>query len=160
VAVLGDLEHADVERIIAVYGARLSVVADGAPIPGSYWGAPEAGLMLDRLYARSDTPAHSALHELCHYACMTAARRAALATDAGGDTDEECGVCYLQVLLADELLGFGRERCLTDMDLWGYSFREGSSRCWFAGDGEVARRWLVAHDLIDTASRPTFRLRS
>ena len=81
------------------------------------------------------------------------------ATDAGGDTDEECGVCYLQVLLADELAGFGRERCLADMDLWGYSFREGSARCWFAGDGELARRWLVAHDLIDGASRPTFRVR-
>ncbi len=159
VATIAALARAPIERVAAAYGAHLTFVADRAPIPGSYWGAPEAGLIGDRVFVRADTPVHSLLHELCHYACMTHARRAALATDAGGDTDEECGVCYLQVLLAGELLGFGRERCLADMDLWGYSFREGSARRWFAGDGDTARRWLLAHDLIDSASRPTFRLR-
>ena len=69
---------------------------------------------------------------------MDDARRAALATDAGGTDDEECAVCYLQVVLAQTLSGFGAARCLADMDAWGYSFREGS-----------ARAWLVKHGFID-----------
>ncbi|HEY8519735.1 MAG TPA: hypothetical protein VIN61_06625 [Gammaproteobacteria bacterium] len=138
----------------------LVAVPDGAAIPGSYWGEPEAGLVASRLYVRDDTPAHSVLHELCHYVCMTAARRARLHRDAGGDDAEECAVCYLQVVLADEVAGLGRERLLADMDAWGYSFREGSARRWLEGDGADARAWLVAHGLLDPAtSRPTWRLR-
>jgi hypothetical protein len=68
-------------------------------------------------------------------------------------------VCYLQVLLAERLRGFGAERCLDDMDAWGYSFREGSSRAWLEGDARFARDWLVAHGLVDADLRPTFRLR-
>jgi hypothetical protein len=109
---------------------------------------------------RADTPAHSFLHELCHYVCMDSTRRAALATDAGGSDDEECGVCYLQVLLAERLTGFGSARCLADMDAWGYSFREGSARAWFDGDGAQARAWLVSHALVDAEGRPTARVRS
>jgi hypothetical protein len=90
---------------------------------------------------------------------MDAARRAVLATDAGGTDDEECGVCYLEVLLSTHLTGFGRERCLHDMDAWGYSFREGTVRDWLAGDGAFARAWLLAHGLIDSADRPTLRVR-
>ena len=55
------------------------------------------------LYVRADTPVHSLLHELSHYVCMTPERRAGLDRDAGGDDAEECAVCYLQILLADEL---------------------------------------------------------
>ena len=90
---------------------------------------------------------------------MSPKRRAALATDAGGDDAEEAGVCYLQVLLADRLRGFGAAGCLADMDTWGYSFREGCACAWFDGDGAHARAWLRAHDLIDEARRPTLRLR-
>src|SRR5512143_1178134 len=98
----------DLDALAAKYGMRAIVLAPGAEIPGSYWGGAEAGLVGDILYVRPDTPGHSALHELCHYVCMNGARRARLATDAGGDDDEECGVCYLEILLADELRGFGR----------------------------------------------------
>jgi hypothetical protein len=134
-------------------------VPAGVAIKGSYWGESEAGLVGNVVHVRPDTPAHSFLHELCHFVCMDAARRAALATDAGGTDEEECGVCYLQVLLADRLAGFGKERCLRDMDAWGYSFREGSARAWFTGDGAEARAWLVSSALIDAAGRPTLALR-
>ncbi len=157
VALLRD--HPAAARVAARYRMHVVRVADAADIPGSYWGAPEAGLVGDRLFVRSDTPVHSLLHELAHYVCMTAERRAALDRDAGGDDAEECAVCRLQVALADEIPGFGRERLLDDMDRWGYSFREGSARAWLAGDGADARAWLEAHGLIDAAARPTWRLR-
>jgi hypothetical protein len=159
VVVLSELERRAVEALLAAYGARLVDVPAGASIVGSYWGDAEAGLVGNTLYVRADTPAHSLLHELCHYVCMDDVRRAALATDAGGNDDEECAVCYLQILLAERLHGFGAERCLRDMDAWGYSFREGSARAWLRGDGERARAWLLAHGLIDEAAQPTFALR-
>jgi len=147
------LDACAVERLVAAYGAQLTRVATGAPIPGSYWGEPEAGLVGRRVYVRDDTPVHSLLHELAHFVCMDEARRERLDTDAGGDIDEECGVCYLQLVLASTLTGFGRERCLRDMDAWGYSFREGSAAAWAAGDGAEARAWLAARGLIDAAGR-------
>jgi hypothetical protein len=159
VLTVADIVRADLDALAAKYRMRVVELASGTPIPGSYWGDSEAGLVGDILYVRADTPAHSALHELCHYVCMDDARRARLATDAGGDDDEECGVCHLEVLLADELRGFGRARCLADMDAWGYSFREGSADAWWAGDARFAREWLLARALIDAADRPTFALR-
>ena len=156
---LADLNAAQVRALVERYGMQLVHVEPGAPIPGSYWGDSEAGLEGDRLYARADTPAHSLLHELAHFVCMDGERRVGLATDAGGDDDEECGVCYLQVLLAADFSTFDRAKCFDDMDAWGYSFREGSARAWFHGDGRDARRWLLAHGLIDARDRPTFRCR-
>jgi len=156
---LADLASGDLDALAAKYGMRVIGVARGAEIPGSYWGEAEAGLVGDILYVRVDTPVHSALHELCHYVCMDDVRRARLATDAGGSDEEECGVCYLEVLLADELRGFGRTRCLADMDAWGYSFREGSAAVWWTGDARFAREWLLERELIDADDRPTFRLR-
>jgi len=158
VLALADLARDGLDALAAQYGMRVVTLAPGERIPGSYWGESEAGLVGDRLYVRADTPAHSALHELCHYVCMDDERRARLATDAGGSDDEECGVCYLEVLLADELRGFGRARCLADMDAWGYSFREGSAAAWWTGDARFARRWLLERALIDAADRPTFAL--
>ena len=90
------------------------------------------------LIVRADTPLHSILHETCHFICMDPARRAGLDTDAGGDYDEENAVCYLQILLADEIPEFGRENMLRDMDTWGYTFRLGSARNWFREDAEDA----------------------
>ena len=159
VVVLADLDRREVTQLLADYGARLVVLAPHEAIPGSYWGDREAGLIGDAVYVRADTPAHSLLHELCHYVCMDEARRAALATDAGGNDDEESAVCYLQVLLAQGLRGFGSERCLQDMDTWGYSFREGSARAWYCGDGIHARDWLLLHALIDTKQQPITKLR-
>lgn len=155
VVLLAELDSAEIDALLSAYGARLERVPAGSAIPGSYWGDAEAGLIGDAVYVRADTPAHSFLHELCHYICMDDARRASLATDAGGTDDEECGVCYLQVLLAERLTGFGAERCLADMDAWGYSFREGSAGAWFDGDGVYAREWLLVHGLIDAAGQPT-----
>jgi hypothetical protein len=159
VVLLRDLDGAQIDTLLAAYGARLECVAVGVRIPGSYWGDTEAGLIGNTVYVRADTPAHSFVHELAHFVCMDETRRAALATDAGGTDDEECGVCYLQVLLAERLDGFGAPQCLRDMDAWGYTFREGSARAWFDGDGAQAREWLVAHGLIDPAGQPTLRLR-
>jgi hypothetical protein len=159
VVALADLDRREVVELLAGYGARLAELAPHESIPGSYWGESEAGLIGDAVYVRADTPAHSLLHELCHYVCMDDERRAALATDAGGNDDEEIAVCYLQVLLAQTLRGFGAEQCLRDMDAWGYSFREGSARAWFDGDGTYARAWLRAHGLIDAKDRPIKKLR-
>ncbi len=159
VVVLAALDRREVVQLLAGYGARLVVLAPHEPISGSYWGDCEAGLIGDAVYARADTPAHSLLHELCHYVCMDDARRAALATDAGGTDDEESAVCYLQVLLAQRLRGFGSERCLQDMDAWGYSFREGSACAWYRGDGAHARAWLLLHALIDAKQQPIAKLR-
>jgi hypothetical protein len=91
---------------------------------------------------------------------MAPERRGALDTDAGGDYDEENAVCYLQVLLSDELPGVGRERMFADMDAWGYSFRLGSAQAWFENDAEDARAWLQAHGLVDARDRPAWRLRA
>ena len=137
------------------YGLTLRHVS--GDIPGSYWGEAEAGLVGGDLFVRADTPLHSALHEACHFICADDARRAALHTDSGGDELEECGVCYLQVLLATALPGVGRDRLFADMDTWGYSFRLGSARAWFESDADDAHAWLVAHGVIDTAGAPTGR---
>jgi hypothetical protein len=142
------------------YGMQLALVAPGEGIPGSYWGHSEAGLKGERLYARLDTPVHSVLHEASHYICMTCERRAGLDRDAGGTDLEESAVCYLQVLLADELPGVGRARLLGDMDAWGYSFRLGNTRAWFEGDATDARDWLCRHGVIDAAGRVTGAARS
>ncbi len=145
--------------LLGRYGLRLTLVPPQAVIPGSYWGDSEAGLKGDLLYARLDTPVHSVLHEASHYICMTPERRAGLDRDAGGDDPEESAVCYLQVLLADELPGVGRDRLSADMDEWGYSFRLGSTRAWFTSDAEDSRIWLAEHGVIDADSRLTGRLR-
>lgn len=152
---MGGIDRLAVARMLARFGMDLRLVADGAEIPGSYWGDSEAGLKGATLYARPDTPLHSVLHEACHYVCMTPERRAGLDTDAGGDHAEECGVCYLQVLLASALPQCGYARACYDMDEWGYSFRLGSTRAWFEQDAEDARRWLLDAGLIDAAGRPT-----
>jgi hypothetical protein len=155
----GELPQATLGGMLARFTLLPCHVGSDDMIPGSYWGAPEAGLVGERIYYRDDTPVHSLLHEAAHFVCMTPARRSRLDTDAGGDDAEECAVCYLEVLLADQLTPFSGERCLADMDVWGYSFREGSGRAWFAGDGREARAWLLAHGLIDAGDQPTWRLR-
>ena len=160
VMTVGELGADEVRALLGRYGVGFVEVDDEAPIPYSFWGAPEAGIRGTALYVRADTPVHSLLHELAHLVCMPSDRRAQLERDAGGDDEEECAVCYLQVLLAEWLPAFGRARCLDDMDAWGYSFREGRARRWFAGDGASARMWLEVQGLIDAASAPIWRLRS
>ena len=90
---------------------------------------------------------------------MTSERREQLETDAGGDDLEEAAVCYLQVILADEIGGVGRNRLMRDMDAWGYSFRLGDTASWFERDAEDARKWLIEHALLSATDAPTFMLR-
>jgi hypothetical protein len=141
--------------LLSRYGLNLQWLAAGAEIPGSYWGEREAGLVGDMLYVRRDTPLHSALHEAAHYICMDEPRRKHLERDAGGDEPEECAVCFLQILLADELPGTGRARLCADMDAWGYSFRLGSARVWFETDADDARLWLQQAGITDSDGRLT-----
>ena len=156
---LADTDRSAVARLLAGYGLDLRTVATGQDIPGSYWGDSEAGLQGSTLLARDDTPLHSILHEAAHFICMSPERRVGLDRDAGGDDPEENAVCYLQVLLADCLRGFGRVAAWRDMDAWGYSFRLGSAQRWFETDAEDARQWLLQAGLIDAAGALTGSLR-
>lgn len=156
---VSDLAWDTVAGLLRKYGLSIDRLSDGHAINGSYWGEPEAGVVGDRVFVRGDTPIHSLLHETCHIVCMTPERRTKLEGDAGGDDLEECAVCYLQIVLADELPGAGKERLMQDMDDWGYSFRLGSATCWFDHDAEDARGWLRTQGLIRADRRPTYRLR-
>lgn len=135
--------------LLARYGLELVEVAGGEAIPGSYWGEREAGLIGHRVYARTDTPMHSLLHEACHLIVLPQERRATVHTDATESVAEEDATCYLQIVLADQLPGFGRDRALADMDAWGYTFRLGSARAWFETDAEDAREFLIDRGLLD-----------
>jgi hypothetical protein len=143
-------------RLFARYGLQLAEVARDAPIPGSYWGDPEAGLIGATVYARRDTPLHSVLHEAAHVICMDSERREQIHTDAGGEYGEENAVCYLQIVLAQQLGVHATEIC-ADMDVWGYSFRLGSAHAWFTRDADDARAWLVRKGLLDENDEPTWR---
>lgn len=142
VLTVAEIDAAELAKLLGGFGLGIRYVQAGDEIPGSYWGECEAGLIGNALYLRPDTPVHSVLHEACHWICMDEGRRATLHTDAGGSDTEENAVCYLQILLADRITGFGRDRALADMDAWGYSFRLGSARAWFEHDADDAKRWL------------------
>jgi hypothetical protein len=156
---LADVDKIDVLELLAQFSMRLVSKPLGEQIPGSYWGEDEAGIIGDQLFARSDTPLHSILHEACHWVVMDPPKRPYVHTDASDSIAEENATCYLQILLADHLLGFGRDQALMDMDAWGYSFRLGSARAWFEHDATDARDWLRHQGLIDSAERVLFRVR-
>ena len=145
--------------LLSRFGLALIFIEPQAPIPGSFWGESEAGLINHCLYVRPDTPVHSLLHEACHYICMDSQRRIYLHTDAGGNYLEENAVCYLQILLADCLPHVGKKRMWADMDAWGYTFRLGSSQTWFEQDAQDAQQWLRAYHLIDIDDQPTWQIR-
>lgn len=145
--------------LLGRYGLNLKLVPDNTPIPGSYWHEEEAGIIGLDVLVRMDSPLHSLLHEGCHTICMDEARRATLHTDAGGETDEEDAVCYLQILLADQLAGMNRMRMMQDMDEWGYTFRLGSASRWFHEDAKDARAWLIRHGLLTESDEIVFNLR-
>jgi len=142
-----EADRSSVSKLLASFALEPVEVDDDQPIPGSFWGDDEAGLIGRRLYLRNDTPLHSILHEAGHFICMDPSRRAALHTDAGGDYEEENAVCYLQILLADFINGYSSAECMSDMDQWGYSFRLGSARAWFDNDAEDASLWLRERNL-------------
>lgn len=159
VLTVNDVCASKLEILLGRYGLSLSLAAAGADIEASFWGGREAGIAGMTVYARPDTPVHSVLHEACHVVCMDATRRLGLNRDAGGDDLEEAAVCYLQVLLADCLEDVGAARLMQDMDSWGYSFRLGSTRRWFAEDADDARAWLVREGILTEALRPSFACR-
>ncbi len=146
-------------ELLSRYRLTPVAVAHGGAIPGSYWGESEAGLVGDRIYFRPDTPLHSLLHEACHFICMDQARRTRLERDAGGDYDEENAVCYLQIVLANEIGGMSSQQMCRDMDAWGYTFRLGSAQAWFEQDADDARRWLLSRRIIDERGVATGRCR-
>ena len=139
---LADIAFDDAAALLAGFGLELVAVPAEAPIPGSYWGEPEAGIIAQRVYVRPDTPVHSMLHEACHLIVLPPERRAQVHTDATDSIAEEDATCYLQILLAERLPGVGSARLMADMDAWGYSFRLGSAQAWFERDADDARQWL------------------
>ena len=150
-------EHLD--DLLQRFGLEVKRMPVNQPLPGSFWKAPEAGLIGDVLYISDETPVHSALHESCHYICMDQPRRKKLHTDAGGTAIEENATCYLQILLSDLIPEMGRERSFKDMDEWGYSFRLGSAQAWLEQVAEDALEWLIEHKLINSKQHPCFLLR-
>ncbi|MGY0558330.1 MULTISPECIES: hypothetical protein [unclassified Lysobacter] len=150
---LADTGFAAPAALLARYGLQLAKVADGEPIPGSYWGECEAGLIGTTVHARADTPVHSLLHEAAHLIVLPPERRAVVHTDATDSIEEEDAVCVLQALLGDELPDVGRDRILTDMDAWGYTFRLGSARAYFERDSDSAWHWLAQRGLVELPHR-------
>ncbi len=145
---VSELPFQELCNLLQGHGLRLHRVDDDEAIPGSFWGAPEAGLVGSTVHVRGDTPVHSLLHEACHLIVMPPERRAQVHTDASDSQHEEDAACYLQILLADRLPSVGSKRLMQDMDAWGYTFRMGSARAWFDQDAEDARLWLQQRDLL------------
>ena len=145
---VADVAFEHLVALLASHSLQLQRVADGAPIPGSFWGEPEAGLVASTVYVRNDTPVHSLLHEACHLIVIPPERRAQVHTDASDSQHEEDAACYLQILLAGRLPGVGGARLMQDMDAWGYTFRLGSARAWFTDDAQDARQFLLQRNLL------------
>lgn len=152
---LADIDVDAVATVLAHYGLALRQVADDLDIPGSYWGAPEAGIIGEKVYVRNDTPLHSLLHEACHLIVAPAEKRPAIHTNASDSQAEEEAACYLQIVLADSLPGASAAQLMHDMDLWGYSFRLGSTRAWFEHDAAEARTWLAQRGLLKNLPHAT-----
>lgn len=149
VLLLRDIAFADVAALLARYDLVLERVAADAPVPGSYWGAPEAGLIGNTVFVRDDTPVHSLLHEAAHLIVLPVERRTVVHTDATDSIDEENAVCVLQPLLGAAVAGVGGARVLADMDAWGYTFRLGSARAYVEHDADAAWAWLAERGLVD-----------
>lgn len=145
---LANVKEQGIRDLLASHGISLVHIADGQPIPGSFWGEPEAGLIGSTVYARSDTPVHSILHEACHLIVMPAERRSGIHTHATDSIAEEDAACYLQIVLADALPDVGSARLMADMDGWGYTFRLGSTQSWFERDSFETRTWLQLRAML------------
>ena len=153
VLTLADIDRSEVAALLGSYGLQLVHVDDGAPIPGSYWGEPEAGLVGATVFARDDTPVHSLLHEAAHLIVLPPEKRAHVHTDATDSIAEEDAVCVLQSLLGDAIPGVGAARVFADMDAWGYTFRLGSARAYVEQDASDAWEWLHERGLVDAETR-------
>ena len=143
-----DIDCQQAQFLLGCFSLRLCLIDDGLPIPGSYWGECEAGIIGSNVYVRRDTPVHSLLHEACHLMVLPAEKRTSIHTDATDSIAEEDATCYLQLLLAEYIDGFGFARACADMDLWGYTFRLGSARAWFENDADDAKEFLSELGII------------
>ena len=150
---LADIAIADVAALLSRHGLQLQLVPDGEPIPGSYWGECEAGLIGTTVHARRDTPVHSLLHEAAHLIVLPPERRATVHTDATDSVAEEDAVCVLQSLLGDAIPGVGAARVFADMDAWGYTFRLGSAREYVERDATESWTWLADRGLVCPETR-------
>ena len=147
---LADIGFDAPRSLLARYRLELVQVEENAPIPGSFWGECEAGVIGSHVYARNDTPVHSLLHEACHLIVLPEEKRAEVHTDATDSIAEEDAVCILQAILGDELPDVGRERIWSDMDEWGYTFRLGSAKAYFENDAGSAFQFLIDKKIINS----------
>lgn len=146
---LSDIGFDTARALLTRYRLTLIQVEDDKPIPGSFWGECEAGIIGNTVYARADTPVHSLLHEACHLIVLPEQKRMQVHTDATDSVAEENAVCILQALLGDQLPGVGRERIWADMDEWGYTFRLGSAQAYFENDAQDAWAFLQHLGLVN-----------
>lgn len=149
-----DIDLQDARALLAEHALELLQIGRDEPLPGCFWGAPEAGIVGNRVFIRADTPVHSMLHESCHLIVLSPNARAHVHTDASDCQQEEDATCYLQLVLADRICGFGFVRACADMDRWGYTFRLGSARAWFEQDAEDARAFLERRGLLAAIDLP------
>ena len=153
VLTLSDIYRSHVAALLGGSGLQLVHVADAAPIPGSYWGEPEAGLVGATVFARGDTPVHSVLHEAAHLIVLPPEKRALVHTDATDSIAEEDAVCVLQSLLGDAIPGVGAARVFAVMDGWGDTLRVGSARAYLMHAAQEAWQWLVERGLVHSETR-------
>ncbi len=147
---LSDIGFEAPRQLLARYRLELIQVEANTPIPGSFWGECEAGVIGSQVFARLDTPVHSLLHEACHLIVLPEEKRADVHTDATDSVAEEDAVCVLQAILGDELPSVGRESIWADMDEWGYTFRLGSAKAYFENDAHTAFQFLVDKKIINS----------
>ncbi len=147
---LADIGFDAPRSLLARYKLELIQVEGNEPIPGSFWGECEAGVIGNKVYARPDTPVHSLLHEACHLIVLPEEKRIEIHTDATDSVAEEDAVCVLQAILGDELCSVGRERVWADMDEWGYTFRLGSAKAYFENDAHSALQFLIDKKIINS----------
>ncbi len=99
-----DIASHSVVDLLNRFGLAAEWLDQEADIKGSFWGAPEAGIIGTCVYFRPDTPVHSFLHEASHIICMNPENRGKHTGNAGSDDLEESAVCYLQILLCESLI--------------------------------------------------------
>ena len=157
---VGDFQSKELQDLIEKYHLKLTILADNEEIPASFWGDPEAGLIGKTIFVKKITPLHSFLHEFSHLICMPEHRRLNLIIDAKSNDNEESAVCYLQILLAESLVGLNHITLMQDMDDWGYSFRLGSTNEWFRNDASDSRKWLQKENILDERGNITWALRA
>ncbi|MEO6172916.1 MAG: hypothetical protein ABIP02_07355, partial [Arenimonas sp.] len=79
---LADIGFEAPRSLLARYQLDLLQVDINDPIPGSFWGESEAGVIGHRVFARPDTPVHSLLHEAGHLIVLSEEKRRLVHTDA------------------------------------------------------------------------------